>query len=134
VVPTPKALQLWHFRKPKERRSRRQRWRDAVAELVAIQADCQAWLDSLPETLTHSAAADALRAVCELDLGGLEVVEPPRATGGIKLVGRHRRRPSALRLGQHLVQRHRAVPRHRRWRHVLSTGNCSTWGDHGLSA
>jgi hypothetical protein len=51
-----------------------------VAELVAIQADCQAWLDSLPETLAHSATADALRAVCELDLSDLEV-EPSRGYG-----------------------------------------------------
>jgi len=70
-----------HFRKPKERRSRRQRWRDAVAELVAIQTDCQAWLDSLPETLAHSVTAEALRAVCDLDLSDLEVVEPPRGYG-----------------------------------------------------
>jgi len=31
------------------RRSRPQRWRDAIAELLTVQADCAAWLDKLPE-------------------------------------------------------------------------------------
>lgn len=34
-----------------ERRSRLQRWRGAVAELFAVQAECAAWLDALPEAL-----------------------------------------------------------------------------------
>jgi hypothetical protein len=69
------------FRKPKDRRSRVQRWRDAVGELLLIQADCQQWLDGLSETLAHSATADALRAICDLDLSDLEVIEPPRGYG-----------------------------------------------------
>ena len=68
------------YRKPTDRRSRPQRWRDAVAELVELQADYQAWLDGLPEGLADSATADALRAVCELDLASLEV-DPPRGFG-----------------------------------------------------
>ena len=39
------------YRKPADRRTRPQRWRDAVAELVDIQADCQMWLDAVPENL-----------------------------------------------------------------------------------
>jgi hypothetical protein len=36
-------------RRPVDRRSRVQRWRDAVTELVNIQSDCAEWLDALPE-------------------------------------------------------------------------------------
>ena len=32
------------YRKPADRRSRAQRWRDAVAELVTLQDDYRAWL------------------------------------------------------------------------------------------
>jgi hypothetical protein len=41
----------------------------------------QAWLDTLPPTLEGSATAEALRAVCDLDLSELESVEPPRGFG-----------------------------------------------------
>jgi hypothetical protein len=68
------------YRKPADRRSRPQRWRDAVADLVELQADYQAWLDALPENLVDSATAEALRAICELDLSQLEI-EPPRGFG-----------------------------------------------------
>ena len=68
------------YRKPPDRRSRPQRWRDAVAELVALQADYQLWLDGLPESLADTPTVDALRAVCELDLSGLEI-DPPRGFG-----------------------------------------------------
>jgi hypothetical protein len=64
-------------RKPKDRRSRVQRWRGAVAELLAIQRECEAWLDTLPLG-SMSATAEALRAICNLDLSELEVIEPPR--------------------------------------------------------
>jgi hypothetical protein len=69
------------YRKPGDRRSRPQRWRDAVAELVELQGDWQAWFDALPPSLADSATADALRAICELDLSELESVEPPRGFG-----------------------------------------------------
>ena len=68
------------YRRPADRRSRVQRWHDAVAELVELQADYQQWLDGLPEGLADSPTADALRAVCDLDLSGLEV-DPPRGFG-----------------------------------------------------
>ena len=69
------------YRKPADRRSRPQRWRDAVAELVELQADYQLWLDSLPENLTDSVTAVALRTICELDLSELESIELPRGFG-----------------------------------------------------
>ena len=68
------------YRKPADRRSRPRRWRDAVAELVELQADYQAWLDGLPESLADSTTVDALRTMCELDLSDLEI-EPPREFG-----------------------------------------------------
>ena len=68
------------YRKPVDRRSRPQRWRDAVAELLELQADYQGWLEVLPESLADTPMADALRGVCELDLSGLEI-DPPRGFG-----------------------------------------------------
>ncbi len=68
------------YRKPADRRSRPQRWRDAVVELLELQADYQQWLDGLPESLADTPMADALRVICDLDLSGLEV-DPPRGFG-----------------------------------------------------
>jgi hypothetical protein len=69
------------YRKPGDRRSRPQRWKDAVAELVELQAGYQDWLDSLPESLRDGATAEALAAMCGLNLSELEGVEPPRGFG-----------------------------------------------------
>ena len=69
------------YRSPVDRRSRPQRWRDAVAELLELQLIYQAWLDALPENLADSATADALRTICDLDLVELENVEPPLGFG-----------------------------------------------------
>ena len=68
------------YRKPADRRSRGQRWRDAAAELLELQAGYQQWLDGLPESLADTLTADALQAVCDLDLSGLEI-DPPRGFG-----------------------------------------------------
>jgi len=69
------------YRRPGDRRSRPQRWRDAVTELVTLQAEYRDWLDTLPPSLENSATAEALRSICDLDLSGLESVEPPRGFG-----------------------------------------------------
>jgi hypothetical protein len=69
------------YRSPADRRSRAQRWREAVAELVELQGEYRDWLDSLPPSLAESATAEALRAICEIDLSELESVEPPRGFG-----------------------------------------------------
>ncbi len=61
--------------------SRPQRWKDVVAELTELQASYQDWLDSLPENFQDSATAEALAAVCALDLSELESMEPPRGFG-----------------------------------------------------
>ena len=69
------------FRKPADRRSRAQQWRDAVAQLVELQDEYRAWLDALPESLQEGATAEALRAITDVDLSELDSIEPPRGYG-----------------------------------------------------
>src|ERR1700674_3555555 len=68
-------------RRPVDRRSRIQRWRDATCELVDIQADCASWLDALPESPRGTATAEELQAIVDLDLDALAAIEPPRGYG-----------------------------------------------------
>ena len=63
------------------RRSRAKRWNDAVAELCAIQAECAAWFDALPESLRDSATAAALQEMIDLDLDAIAAVQPPLGYG-----------------------------------------------------
>ena len=69
------------IRRPADHRSRAKRWQDTVAELTQLQAEYQAWLDALPETLQDTATAEALRTLCDLDLTKLQAVDPPRGFG-----------------------------------------------------
>lgn len=69
------------YRKPADRRSRPQRWHDAVAELTELQAEYQTWLDALPESLADTTTADRLRTICELDLSEPASAEPPLGFG-----------------------------------------------------
>ena len=69
------------YRRPVDRRSRHQRWCDAVAELVTLQADYTQWLDALPEPLRETATGEALQAVVDLDLDELLAIEPPHGFG-----------------------------------------------------
>jgi hypothetical protein len=46
-----------------------------------MQGHYQAWLDAMPENLADSTTADALRAICDIDLSELASVEPPRGFG-----------------------------------------------------
>jgi hypothetical protein len=69
------------YRRPADRRSRAQKWHAAVAELIALQDDYRTWLNVLPQNLEANATAEALRAICDLDLSDLESVEPPRGFG-----------------------------------------------------
>ena len=62
-------------------RSRPQRWRDAVVELLALQAEYANWLASLPDSLSDSPTAEALEAIVDLDLTELADIEPPRGYG-----------------------------------------------------
>ena len=69
------------YRRAADRRSRAQRWRDAVAALVALQAEYRAWLETLPDNLQEGATAQALQAIDELDFDELQAIEPPRGFG-----------------------------------------------------
>jgi hypothetical protein len=79
--PAPAPSVVIPTRRPVDRRSRVQRWRDAVAELVDIQSDCAEWLDALPEALRGTATAETLQAIVDLDLDDLAAIEPPRGYG-----------------------------------------------------
>ncbi len=78
---TPAPSVVIRARRPVDRRSRVQRWRDAVGELLDIQSDCSGWLDALPEALRETATAQALQAIVDLDLAELSAIEPPRGYG-----------------------------------------------------
>jgi hypothetical protein len=69
------------YRRPQDRRTRPQRWRDAIAELLTLQGEYAAWMDALPDSLRNSPTADALQVVIDLDLEPLAAVEPPRGYG-----------------------------------------------------
>ncbi len=60
------AAPMVRYRRPADRRSRPQRWRDAVAELIALQAEYAAWFEALPEATRDSATGAALEAIIEL--------------------------------------------------------------------
>ena len=70
-----------HYRRAADRRSRAQRWRDAVTELVALQAEYAQWFETLPDALHNTATGEALQAIVELDLDELTAVVPPRGYG-----------------------------------------------------
>ena len=69
------------YRRPTDRRSRPQRWRDAVAELIDLQGEYAQWLAALPEATRDGATGDALQAILDLDLDEIAAVEPPRGFG-----------------------------------------------------
>ena len=76
-----KVSPLVRYRRPIDRRSRPQRWRDAVAELLALQAEYAAWCDALPENLRDNATAEALQVIVDLELDTLSDIELPRGYG-----------------------------------------------------
>ena len=67
--------------RPADHRGRARRWTDHVTGLVKEQVEFMAWLDSLPENLQDGATAEALRAICDLDLSELQAIVPPRGFG-----------------------------------------------------
>ena len=68
-------------RRPADHRGRAKRWNDAISVLVELQTEYGDWLEALPENLQDSATAEALMAICELDLSDLQAVIPPRGFG-----------------------------------------------------
>jgi hypothetical protein len=75
------ASPVIRYRRPPDRRSRAQRWCDAVADLLVLQTEYAAWRDALPESLQGSATAEALEAIVDLDLDALAAIVPPRGYG-----------------------------------------------------
>ena len=63
------------------RRSRSKRWNDALSEMIAVQTECAAWFEALPESLRDSATATALQDLIDLDLDAIAGVQPPRGYG-----------------------------------------------------
>ena|ERR1700693_1318055 len=77
-VPRPPVI-LKQPRPP--RRSRTKRWNDALAEIIAIQAECAAWFEALPESLRDNPTAAALQDMIDLDLDSIAAVQPPLGYG-----------------------------------------------------
>ena len=69
------------YRRPADRRTRPERWSDAIGELVSLQADYAAWWEVLPDNLRDTTTAEALQAIIELDLEALAAIVPPRGYG-----------------------------------------------------
>ena len=69
------------YRRPQDRRSKPQRWRDAVEVLLTLQADYREWFDNLPENLLVTSLGNKLQAIAELDLEPLQGIDPPRGHG-----------------------------------------------------
>lgn len=72
---------VFRTRRPADHRSRAQRWRDAVAELTRLQDHYAAWLDTMPASLRDGATAEALQAICDLELADLQAIDPPTGFG-----------------------------------------------------
>jgi hypothetical protein len=75
------AMPIIRFRRPADRRSRLQRWHDAVATLVALQIEYAAWYEALPDSLRDTPTAAVLETIAEFDLGELLSIDPPRGYG-----------------------------------------------------
>ena len=67
---------VMQYQRPRDRRSRPQRWTDAVETLRELQEEYQDWLDNLPENLQSTALAEKLEAVCEVDVDQLDIDLP----------------------------------------------------------
>ena len=69
------------YRRPQERRSNPQRWREAVATLEQLQEHYREWHEKLPESLHGTALGAKLEAITELELDELQAIEPPLGFG-----------------------------------------------------
>ena len=75
------GMPIVRYRRPADRRSRPQRWRDAAAELLALQDEYRDWFEALPEATRDGATGEALQAILDLDLDEIAAIEPPRGFG-----------------------------------------------------
>lgn len=64
------------YRRAKDRRSRPQRWSDALNELRQLQEEYRECLENLPENLEGSVLHEKLEAICELDIDELDIELP----------------------------------------------------------
>jgi hypothetical protein len=64
-----------------DRRSRPQRWADAVDELKALQQEYSEWLMMLPDSLQGSRTAEMLQEIEALDLDSIAEIELPQGFG-----------------------------------------------------
>ena len=82
AAPT-KPLVVVRYRRPADRRSRPERWADAVQTLVDMLDRFQTWRDNLPSSLADSPTAEALDAVLELrgHVEDLQAVQLPKGFG-----------------------------------------------------
>jgi hypothetical protein len=69
------------YHRPPVKRTRPQRWHDAVADLLALQAEYAAWYEGLPDNLRDNPTGEALETIVDLDLDALTAVVPPRGYG-----------------------------------------------------
>jgi hypothetical protein len=71
------------YRRPADRRSRPERWADAVQTLADMLGQFQEWRDNLPSSLENSPTAEALDAVLELrgHVEDLQAVQVPKGFG-----------------------------------------------------
>jgi hypothetical protein len=71
------------YRRPADRRSKPQRWADAVETLAELLDGYQDWRDTLPASLTDSALADRLDEVLALRdaVEQLQAAELPKGFG-----------------------------------------------------
>jgi hypothetical protein len=77
----PPGAPIIRVRRPADHRGRAKRWSDTIAGLLVLQEEYAVWLESLPANLADGATAQALRAICDLDLSELQAIEPPRGFG-----------------------------------------------------
>lgn len=82
VAPTEPPV-VFRYRRPADRRSRPERWADAVQTLADMLGQFQQWRDNLPSSLEDSPTAEALDAVLELrgHVEDLQAVQLPKGFG-----------------------------------------------------
>jgi hypothetical protein len=86
-VPPP-VTAITRSRRAMDRRSRPQRWHNAVGELLALQAGYADWLAALPDSLRDSAvAAERSRPSSNLTSPPSRSVSRPAATAAIESDG-----------------------------------------------
>lgn len=71
------------YRRPADRRTRPQKWAEAVQTLAELLDDYEQWRDSLPPSLAESATAERINDVLELRelVDQLQAAELPRGFG-----------------------------------------------------